>query len=59
MKLPAASGRGIMMDFILYSPKVRGILFRLINCVSQDQSLTDSITKILSFYVRIKKIKIK
>ncbi len=41
MKLPAASGRAIMMDAIFFRSKGRGISLRLINFVSQNQSLTD------------------
>ncbi len=41
MKLPAASGRAIMMDSILFLPKGWGRSLRLINFVSQNQSLTD------------------
>ncbi len=50
MKLPAASGQGIMMDSILFRPKEGGEYnpqysstsgsLRLINFVSQNQSLT-------------------
>ena len=56
MKLPAASERGIIMDYIL-SPQGAGNItheilrlrsgsVRLINFVSQNQSLTDLITRL-------------
>lgn len=52
LKLPAASGRGIIMDYILFSPQGAGNItheilrlrsgsVRLINFVLQNQSLTD------------------